>query len=361
MYRLSETVVFLSVCIAGGVDSTIDDEVPSGSLNFVPVRPLVQAAKVLFVLFLFAVLFWMAPLGRTVRVVLSSSLVLLAAACFIRTALLLLSGIKLHLLLPRRPSSDASVTRRLRELLGLYTIGRFFTNFIPTSVGGDVVKVREMSIAGYTLSDATWAVFLERFTGILAVYVLAIAALMPGTGLPEIFGLAPWRYWILVVLLVPLGVPLYLSRWGLPAWLNAMKRRFFDWQTVLPDDVTSIDTRVSGRIFTAVFGVSLVYHVTRVLLLGTLVLAIGRSVSLWGLLGAIPIITFVSLLPVSLGNLGLREGAITFCLTALGLTAPEAFGVAVLSRLIGFGVSLVGGIVYLLRPIPGEAHDSSGE
>ncbi len=314
-------------------------------------RSLTLTLKGLFVLSLFGVLIWIAPLDRTLHVVLSVSLPPLGAACVIRGVLLGLSGFKLHLLLPRRSSRD-SAALRLQQLLGIYTIGQFFTNFIPTSVGGDVMKVREMSLAGYPLSDATWSVFLERLTGILAVYGIAMVALLPGTGLPETFGLADWRHPLLGAGLVPLPVLVYLYARGFPPWLTSTVDRVMGWQTFLPDRLTSLEGRVSSGTFTVVLGVSVVYHSTRVLFLGSLVMSVGRSVSLWGLLGAIPIITFISLLPVSLGSLGLREGAITFCLTALGLTPPEAFGVALLSRLIGVGVSLVGGIVYLLRPIP---------
>lgn len=334
------------------MDAPIDEDTSSRFSAFSVKRPLIMTLKGLFVLVLFAVLVWMAPLDRTLRVLFSASLPLLGAACVIRGVLLGLSGIKLHLLLPRRTASGHSIPERLRQLLGIYTIGRFFTNFIPTSVGGDVVKVREMSLAGYPLSDATRAVFLERLTGILAVYGLALFALLPGTGLPETFGLASWRYPLLAAGLAPLPVLVYVALWGLPPRLTSTVRRWFDRQTLLSENLTSLEGRISRGVLAGVLTVSLAYHGTRVLLLGALARSVGRGVSLWGLLGAIPIITFISLLPISLGNLGLREGAITFCLTALGLSAPEAFGVALLSRLIGVGVSLVGGVVYLVRPVP---------
>lgn len=335
----------------------VDEDTSPWSTALTFSRSLTLTLKGLFVLFLFGVLVWIAPLDRTLQVVLSVSLPPLGAACVIRGVLLGLSGLKLHLLLPRRSSCRESTALRLQQLLGIYTIGQFFTNFIPTSVGGDVMKVREMSLAGYPLPDATWSVFLERLTGILAVYGIAMFALLPGTGLPETFGLADWRYPLLGAGLVPLPLLGYLYRKGVPPGLASLADRLLDWQ-FLPDRLTSLEGQVSRKTFTVVLGVSLVYHSTRVLFLGLLAMSVGRTASLWGLLGAIPIITFISLLPLSLGSLGLREGAITFCLTALGLTPPEAFGVALLSRFIGVGVSVVGGIVYLLRPMPEDPSPS---
>ncbi|WP_136808503.1 lysylphosphatidylglycerol synthase transmembrane domain-containing protein [Desulfosediminicola flagellatus] len=60
------------------------------------------------------------------------------------------------------------------QLLKMYFVGYFFSNFLPSTVGGDVVR---SFYAGKRINDQAYAavsVFLERFTGILFLCVLVI-------------------------------------------------------------------------------------------------------------------------------------------------------------------------------------------
>ncbi|MGD2175364.1 MAG: lysylphosphatidylglycerol synthase transmembrane domain-containing protein, partial [Candidatus Brocadiaceae bacterium] len=86
---------------------------------------------------------------------------------------------------------------RFGVALKAYLVGAFFNNFLPTNVGGDVVKVSMLATAGGRWSAATAAVFVERASGVVALYCLALVAVLPPFGVLEVFGLAGARWIIL--------------------------------------------------------------------------------------------------------------------------------------------------------------------
>jgi uncharacterized protein (TIRG00374 family) len=79
------------------------------------------------------------------------------------------------------------------NILSIYFIGMFFNNFLPTLVGGDVIK-------GYYLYRVTGkgevsiaSILMDRYSGFTALMAITLVALVPGyaliegTGLPGFF------------------------------------------------------------------------------------------------------------------------------------------------------------------------------
>ena len=65
----------------------------------------------------------------------------------------------------------------LSYLVSLYMVGYFFNNFLPTSIGGDVVRGHALGMAFGKKPEAMASVFMERFTGFTALVVFALLAL----------------------------------------------------------------------------------------------------------------------------------------------------------------------------------------
>jgi len=60
----------------------------------------------------------------------------------------------------------------------LYFVGAFFNAFLPTGFGGDVVRVLEIG-EGASSPQAAGTVLVDRLTGFIALFMLALAALGP--------------------------------------------------------------------------------------------------------------------------------------------------------------------------------------
>ena len=80
--------------------------------------------------------------------------------------------------------------------------------------------------------------------------------------------------------------------------------------------------------------------------------------------GIVPIIKVPEMLPISLGGLGVREGATTYCLSRLGPSPAQAAAVALILRFFVWAHSALGGCAYALgigKAGSRHARSTSGE
>jgi hypothetical protein len=98
-------------------------------------------------------------------------------------------------------------------------------------------------------------------------------------------------------------------------------------------------------------------------------MALHFSVSFVALSIATPLAALVSLLPISLGGVGVREAGYVLFLVPFGLTVGEATSLSLVSGLIQSGLRLVFGLIFLwdparvsmtesLEPRPSEANSA---
>ena len=78
--------------------------------------------------------------------------------------------------------------------------------------------------------------------------------------------------------------------------------------------------------------------------------ALGLSLELWHYFIIVPIQVLVTLLPISINGLGVREWILILITGALStnVTSPEAISLGLLMTLVGLVVSLIGGGFYVV-------------
>lgn len=233
------------------------------------------------------------------------------------------------------------------KLLSIYYIGMFFNNFLPTIVGGDIIK-------GYYIYKHTGrgdislaSIFMDRYSGLSALIVVTAIALIPGwslikgTGLPGFFVLLIGSY--LAISLV-LWVT-FLHRWVMKILARihfyGINRKIETVYEVLMSYKTHRDILVKIFICSAVVqvGVMVGYYV--------LSRGLGMDVPLGYFFLFIPLATVVSMLPVSLAGLGIREGAFVYLFAKAGSTQEQALTLSLMWFAIMACVSLIGGVEYL--------------
>jgi len=64
------------------------------------------------------------------------------------------------------------------RLFAYYLVGQFYNMFLPTSVGGDVVRSYELGRYSNRHADSLASVFVERYTGVLTLLIVAAAAVL---------------------------------------------------------------------------------------------------------------------------------------------------------------------------------------
>ncbi|MFQ5861153.1 MAG: YbhN family protein [Dehalococcoidia bacterium] len=239
---------------------------------------------------------------------------------------------------------DALAVRlSLLDVVRFYAMGLFFNIFTPGGVAGDAVRIHQL--------HRKTARGIEGFTSILISRVLSIITLLlVGAGAAAVVlpGLPSSRlaFTLLVgssvglLLLMLLNRPLQPLLLRLPeGGLKRLVMRVLASLELLPQRPGPL-TRASV-FFT-------VHHLLVVLSVYLAALALDLHIPFPWMLALVPLARVLVLLPVSISGLGVQEAAFVVLFAQVGVGAPAAFSVSLLSHLVLMVVPLSGGLVFLL-------------
>ena len=233
------------------------------------------------------------------------------------------------------------------KLLSIYFVGMFFNNFLPTMVGGDLVKGYYLYKYSNKGDVALASIFMDRYSGFAALMCITALALIPGYAL--IKGTALPGFFVLLI-----GG---FAAMSLVIWVGPLH----SWAMRLMDKIhfyginKKIDTfyrvlmgyKSHADILAKIFACSVV--VQGGVIIGYYVLGsgLGMDIPLGYYFLFIPLTTVISMLPISLSGLGIREGAFIFLFTMVGATKEQAITLSLLWFATAALVSMIGGVEYV--------------
>jgi uncharacterized protein (TIRG00374 family) len=237
----------------------------------------------------------------------------------------------------------------LGSLLSFTFVGLFFGNFLPTNVGGDLV--RGYDLARHTLLPAETAisVLVDRMLGLIAfVFVAVIMALLVVYSEGQA---ALWEVAVVaaLVLLVLCGVFALL----LSDRLRRQMRRLFAISFL--SRLAPLYDRLSGALsaYRRSYGaLAICFCISIVVLsIGSVVnylisLALGGGISLLHIFLFTPLITFVLLIPISMGGIGLNQSAYVFFFNLVGVPEQRSLAISLIMQAIIIISSLPGGLLW---------------
>jgi uncharacterized membrane protein YbhN (UPF0104 family) len=230
---------------------------------------------------------------------------------------------------------------RYRSAVAAVMVGLFFNQGLPSSLGGDAVRVWRLHGAGTPLRISVRSVLVDRLIGLISLGILAavgLPMLVAQIGYTPLAGLAT-----LLAAAAILGPALLL-------WIGARLAR------LVPDRLGRSIVELSADLWVvfaspvvlrSVMGPALATHALS--LLGILILSrnLGLDFDSWDAVALVPPVLIVSVLPISLAGWGVREGAMVAFFGAAGFTGPEPFALSILVGLLLLAGGLVGGVVWL--------------
>jgi uncharacterized protein (TIRG00374 family) len=247
------------------------------------------------------------------------------------------------------------------KLFSFYLVALFFNNFLPTAVGGDVVRTVDLYKYIGQGKTAVVSVFMERFAGMTAQIFVAFIAILIGyryfrepTVLWLVCGISISYLLFLLGLFNRRIVSVFinlLSVWRLPRvpdLLSGMYKLFLRYRA---DRFAVLKALI----------LSVVIVLVSIITFYLLSLALRLSVPFTYFVIFLPIMTIVSMVPISLGGLGVREGIGVFLFSRAGLSASDAFGLSLSWSAILILVSLLGGMIFALRGVKGMKLPSKDE
>lgn len=264
------------------------------------------------------------------------------------------------------------------ELLKIYMVGYFFSNILPSTVGGDVVR---SYYAGRIIENQAYSavsVFVERFSGILLLFVLVIVAPVLQPQLYKsayvLFPACAGLFFLFVVLWVflsknPFAIPNMLAG-NVFRVLNKVAQKIeMRLLTVMVQKTEAFYQKLLEKLkkfreelqvaknaikddkqfLYRIIYLTVLFYVLTWVNVYTAYRAFGVEVDFIQICAIVPAIMLIAHVPVTLlGNLGYFESVFVFYFLLVGVGGAETLAMGLFLRLktltmgvVGFGVYLV--------------------
>jgi glycosyltransferase 2 family protein len=311
-------------------------------------RVLVMAAKIAVSIALLAFLFSKIDTARLWASARKASLFWLMTALAIQAVIVITSTWRWQLLLTAQ-----NVKLKNRTLLGSYLVATFFNNFLPSNVGGDVIRIRDTAVATQSKTLATTVVLVDRALGLMALVLISAvgataAARLYGSGASPIWPSWLWAFFLAgaaitaPVVYAPEGFGRLLQPLTIvhPEWVGTRIEKLTATLSRFREHPSALAACFSGAVL--VQGLMVVFYLA-------IVYALKIPVTASELAVIVPISLVVQMLPVSVNGLGLREATFSFYFTRLGLPIESAVLLSLMGAAVLMLFSLSGAAVYVSR------------
>ena len=307
-------------------------------------KTLIRILKVVVSLGLLAYLVHRAGWAGMMAVFRSADTAGLALALLVYLATVVLISWRWQILL-----ASQKVGISFGRLVRLYFIGFFFNNFLPTSIGGDIYRVLGAGRHSGRRATVAASVLVERLMGMLAVSTLAILAAVVVVRQLADGGVQWLTLGFGVIMLTLMAVFFHRRTFGLAERLT---RRISLWGLEgkllrLYDALNMFKQRRSALLM--VFFLSLAYQLLIVLFSFLVGRALGLAIPLRYFLLCVPFTVIISLVPISINGLGVRESGYVFLLAKIGYSGSQAVSLSLLIYGLSLLASVVGGIAYMTQ------------
>jgi uncharacterized membrane protein YbhN (UPF0104 family) len=282
-------------------------------------------------------------------------LLLLAAAVVLYLVMLGIATWRWRLLLEAQ-----GFRARMRPLSASYLVATFFNNFLPSNIGGDVIRVRDSSRLTGSTTTSLAVVAIDRILGFSALYVLAAIAYFAGSDEGRalagadtvVLALGPIFGGLAFVFFRP-GIARTLMRVSRIDRIGWARERFL----VVQAAVHVYRERV-GHVWIA-FGASVALQALVVWYYYTIAHALSIPLPLSICFVMVPLCTLVQAVPISFNGWGIRESLFIVYFRQLGLPSDNALAFSVVGAGLIVLLSLSGALVWLARGETAVAADAA--
>ncbi len=230
-------------------------------------------------------------------------------------------------------------------MIYLNFIGLFFNNFLPTSVGGDLVKAYYATKKTTKKLESFSSVFFDRFFGFLSIGLLAFFGIIILRGKIEDKSLF-WGSIIFLSIVFSFFIIFLNKRLAKILFSNFLDLPIFREGSKLRRLYNALNAYKKHKIvIVQLIGISLIAQMISVFAIYIIIKSLSQDISLLYLFLIIPLVSIASMMP-SINGLGVREGAYVYFLSEF-INKESAFAVSILSLALIFISSLIGGVLYL--------------
>jgi uncharacterized protein (TIRG00374 family) len=289
----------------------------------------------------------LARLGEALR---TASPVWLGASLACYFVMILISSWRWDLLLKAQ-----HVVKPFRELLHSFLVATFFNNFLPSNIGGDVIRIRDTARAAGSKTLATTVVLVDRGIGLLGlVFVAAVGVTLTAQRSASIGPVGPGLLWLILAVALAAATPAIVMPERVITLLHPLRRLHQEWVEDRLEQLTRAlaKFRDAPGALVSTFGGAILVQAVLVGFYAAIAHALHADVPLAHLAIVVPISFVVQMLPVSVNGLGVREGTFVLYFKALGEPVEIGLALSFIGAVLIMLFSVSGAIVYVTRKRP---------
>jgi uncharacterized protein (TIRG00374 family) len=243
-----------------------------------------------------------------------------------------------------------------------YLVATFFNNFLPSNIGGDVIRVRDSSAMTGSTTTSLAIVAIDRILGLGALYLLALLAWLAGP--PELRHLAGATPVLAVMGLVFLALAYVFFRPGTARRIMAATRLIhWGWareKFEVVQEAVHVYRREVGAVWGA-FAASVALQSMIVLFYYDVAQSLRIGLPLSAAFLIVPLCSLVQTVPISFNGWGIRETVFIVYFSQLGLPRESALAFSLAGAGLIALLSLPGAIVWSSRVTrPAEPPEAGG-
>ncbi|MCG8695104.1 MAG: flippase-like domain-containing protein [Minwuiales bacterium] len=279
-------------------------------------------------------------LARAGEIAIGMHLGLLLLAVIVVIADRLFAAYRWYILLPTR--NRIGFGRLVRFMF----VSGFLGFLVPGTVGVEAVRIYSLSRATDDLAMAFSSVLVERLFGVLSLLILVLVGLVVAPlGLPPAVGqlaLAGLAGIVLVVAVLMLPRLRALTFALLPGNMLGLVRSKLQ---KLYERLDAYQSRPGVLAWSMLLAV--LFQMQRVVQVAILAWGLGLDFQLLHFFALMPIILFVTLLPISIAGFGVRETSFVYLLGLAGIEAEAGFTLALLTFVTNHVSVVIGAWLYV--------------
>jgi uncharacterized protein (TIRG00374 family) len=257
-------------------------------------------------------------------------------------------SIAAHTLRWRLALQSLSVRVPFGRLLRLTVGSYFFTLFLPSAIGGDVVRVWGTRDDTAGILKSTGIVAVERYCGFLGTFVLALPALLLtdfGGRHPELAAAVVGLFVILVAAIF-IAADLRISTLCQRAFSKVGMRRVGETVERLSGSLREFVARPGT--LAAMIGYSVIMKTSIAVQIWVFARGLDIAIDLGDLMIFLPLYNLACTLPISISGLGTREVSLVAFFAEMGIPADQGTALALLGLAWLYVSYLAAGLVFLL-------------
>ena len=236
--------------------------------------------------------------------------------------------------------------KNFTETFRMFLIGWFFSNVLPTNVGGDGYMIIYLKNKTRSITEAITLITFQRFVSLMVIILY---------GIGYVVFYPSWINKMSLNVNLSINNKIFISLICLAVFLaflllfrKKIKILFFKTLKFLIN-YKNILKEISFKKHIALILLSTIYQLLRLAGFYFFLLSFNQKVNLLDILFIMFVVTVGSLIPISIGALGVQESLFTLGLSALGVAVPIAIIVSFINRGIFIIVALIGGLLFLLK------------